>query len=37
MSIRKTKEKGLTLIALMVTIIVIIILAGITISAIKGN
>ena len=37
MSIRKTKEKGITLIALMVTIIVIIILAGITISAIKGN
>ena len=37
MSILKTKEKGLTLIALMVTIIVIIILAGITISAIKGN
>ena len=37
MPIKKTKEKGLTLIALIVTIIVTIILAGITISAIKGN
>lgn len=33
----KTKEKGITLIALIVTIIVLLLLAGITISAIKGN
>ena len=31
------KERGITLIALIVTIIVIIIVAGITISAITGN
>ncbi len=33
----KTKEKGITLIALIVTIIVLLLLEGITISAIKGN
>ncbi|MBO6243584.1 MAG: hypothetical protein J6O41_03325, partial [Clostridia bacterium] len=34
----KTKEsKGITLIALIITIIVLLILAGVTISAISGN
>lgn len=33
----ETKERGITLIALVVTIIVMLILSGITISAIKGK
>ncbi len=37
MSIRKTKEKGITLIALAITIIVILLLAGVTISTMQGN
>ena len=37
MSIRKTKEKGITLIALVITIIVILVLAGVTISTMQGN
>ena len=37
MSIKKTKEKGITLIALVVTIIVILVLAGVTISTMQGN
>ena len=37
MSIPKTKEKGITLIALAITIIVILLLAGVTISLMKGN
>ena len=37
MSIQKTKEKGITLIALAITIIVILVLAGVTISTMQGN
>ena len=37
MSIRKTKEKGITTIGLVVTIIVMLILAGVTISLMQGN
>ena len=37
MSIRKTNEKGITLIALAITIIVILLLAGVTISTMQGN
>ena len=37
MSIKKTKEKGITLIALAITIIVILLLAGVTISTMQGN
>ena len=37
MSIRKTKEKGITLIALAITIIVILLLAGVIISTMQGN
>ena len=37
MSIKKTKEKGITLIALAITIIVMLILAGVTISLMQGN
>ena len=37
MSIQKTKEKGITLIALVITIIVILVLAGVTISTMQGN
>ena len=37
MSIRKTNEKGITIIALVITIIVILVLAGVTISTMQGN
>ena len=34
---QKTKEKAITLIALVITIIVLLILAGVTISALSGQ
>ena len=33
----KTKEKGITLIALVITIVILLILAGITITTLTGN
>ena len=35
--IKETNEKGITLIALVITIIVLLILAGISISMLSGN